>query len=429
VEEAKNNSVTIGTRKVIALNELPEVRPVTGQADIYKFGSDDFYPNDLVKVINNSSSAKNSLRKLQSYIVGNGFTNVALNTQGINGRTYKDLLTEMAYQTALFEAVALRVVYGKATKVDANGERLIVDGEIVFQPIVLSVEVLSIEKVRKRKDGKIVYNPNRQYDNSKKYDVIYPAFEAMSDAELLAFVDSQNKLKPEEKGMVLYSMMRQPQADIYPLPAWAANKEAVESQGHIFSLLKGELQNGFYPSLIVTVAGDPHESYLTENGAEGKEGDSFVKQVKDGIRANTGAADGGNVVVFAQSNPDMKINFEQLNSNAKTEELVALSDGINQMIATIFNIPLSLANVATAGQLGSNQQMRLEIDWFNDSLSVFRDFLTNLFATVLPMVDWSITPKNPFMAIDPALEKVLTANEIREMFGFEPLQIEPNESV
>jgi hypothetical protein len=126
----------------------------------------------------------------------------------------------------------------------------------------------------------------------------------------------------------------------------------------------------------------------------------------------------------------MKINFEQLNSNAKTEELVALSDGINQMIATIFNIPLSLANVATAGQLGSNQQMRLEIDWFNDSLSVFRDFLTSVFATVLPMVDWSITPKNPFMAIDPALEKVSTPNEIRAMFGVPPLEnTAPNESI
>jgi len=96
----------------------------------------------------------------------------------------------------------------------------------------------------------------------------------------------------------------------------------------------------------------------------------------------------------------------------------------------LFSASSFLFNAASiAGQLGSNQQMRLEIDWFNDSLSVFRDFLTNVFATVLLMVDWTITPKNPFMAIDPALEKVLTANEIREMFGFEPLQIAPNESV
>jgi hypothetical protein len=80
--------------------------------------------------------------------------------------------------------------------------------------------------------------------------------------------------------------------------------------------------------------------------------------------------------------------------------------------------------------------MRLEIDWFNDSLSLFRHFITGVFTDLFGVGDWQLSPKNPFMAIDPVLATVLTPDEIREMFGFEPLKvvvepltIAPNESV
>lgn len=404
--------------KLYALNELPQVQPVTGQSELYKYGSNDFYPNELVNIINNSSSAKNCLRKLQSYIVGNGFANLALNEQKIDGKRYIDLLAEIAYQVALFEAVAIRVVYGKQAEKDENGNSLIVDGEIIFRPIVIGLEVLSIEKLRKRKDGIIVYNPNRQYSDKPSDRVFYKPFESLTDAELLNFVDEQKGLQPHEKGMVLYAIMKQPQADIYPLPAWATNKEAVKAQGLIFQFLEGELENGFFPSMVVTVNGDPQQTTLTE-GQE--QGESFPEVFKKAIKENVGAKNAGRVAVLFQSNPDMKVSFEQINSNAKTEELVNLSDGINQMIATVFNIPLSLANVATAGSLGSNQQMRLEIDWFNDSLSVYRHFIAGVFAKLFGVGDWALNPKNPFMAIDPALVAVLTPDEIRAKFGEVPL--------
>jgi hypothetical protein len=343
------------------------------------------------------------------------------------------LLSEIAYQVALFEAVAIRLVYGKQAVKDENGNTKMIGKDIVFQPIIIGIEVLSIEKLRKRKDGIIVYNPNRQYNDNPKDRVNYEPFRRCTDAELLEFIDSQNGLEDYEKGMVLYAIMKQPQADIYPLPAWATNKEAVKAQGLIYQFLEGELENGFFPSMVVTVNGDPVQSALTE---EERKGDSFVEVFKRTIKENVGAKNAGRIAVFAQSNPDMKIDFTQINSNAKTEELVNLSDGINQMVATVFNIPLSLANVATVGQLGSNQQMRLEIDWFNDSLSLFRHFITGVFTDLFGVGDWELNPKNPFMAIDPVLATVLTPDEIREMFGFEPLKvavepltIAPNESV
>ncbi len=412
--------------KLYALNELPQVQPVTGQSELYKYGSNDFYPNELVNIINNSSSAKNCLRKLQSYIVGNGFANIGINTQSIDGKRYIDLLAEIAYQVALFEAVAIRVVYGKQSEKDENGNSLIVDGEIVFKPIIIGLEVLSIEKLRKRKDGIIIYNPNRQYSDKPSDRVLYKPFESLTDAELLNFVDEQKGLQPHEKGMVLYAIMKQPQADIYPLPAWATNKEAVEAQGLIFKVLGGELKNGFMPSLVITVNGDPHQNTITE-GQE--EGESFPEQFKKTIKENIGPDYAGRVAVFFQSNPEMKILFEQINSNANTEQLVNLSAAINEMVATIFNIPLSLANVATAGSLGSNQQMRLEIDWFNDSLSVYRQFIGSVFAQLFNIGNWELSPKNPFMAIDPALVAVLTPDEIRNLFGYEPLTPAPNESI
>jgi hypothetical protein len=420
-------------KKLFALNELPRVQPVIGDNEIYKYGANDFYPNDLVAIINNSSSAKNCLRKLQSYIVGNGFKNIPLNYQKIDGKRYIDLLSEIAYQVALFEAVAIRLVYGKQAIKDENGDSLIVDEQIVFQPIIIGIEVLSIEKLRKRKDGIVVYNPNRQYNDNPKDRVNYEPFRRCTDAELLEFIDEQSGLEDYQKGMVLYAIMKQPQADIYPLPAWATNKEAVKAQGLIYQFLEGELENGFFPSMVVTVNGDPVQSALTEDE---RKGDSFVEVFKRTIRENVGAKNAGRIAVFAQSNPDMKIDFTQINSNAKTEELVNLSDGINQMVATVFNVPLSLANVASVGSLGNNQQMRLEIDWFNDSLSLFRHFITGVFTDLFGIGDWQLSPKNPFMAIDPVLATVLTPNEIREIFGFEPLKvaveplkIAPNESV
>jgi len=73
--------------------------------------------------------------------------------------------------------------------------------------------------------------------------------------------------------------------------------------------------------------------------------------------------------------------------------------------------------------------MRLEIDWFNDSLSVYRQFIGSVFAQLFGIGNWELSPKNPFMAIDPALVAVLTPDEIRNLFGYEPLTPAPNESV
>jgi hypothetical protein len=396
-----------------ARNEMPVVPPINnngGANNWYKYGSEDRYPNWLIQDVNNSSTARNCIEKITTYLAGNGFS-------GFNGNEVigNKLLNEIAMQMAIFKGFALLICYKVGTIQDENGN--------YYKPQIAEIEVLPLELCRKYKDGRIMYNPNLYFDNNRKEQIIYDEWKPKTDYQRLQEIEAQ-KDEPY-KGTVLYTYMPAVGAYIYPIPAWAANREAVQAEGELSQMLSGQLKNGFMPSMVALVTGDLSNNSITE--AEEVQ-ENPAQQISRMIADNVGARNAGGTVVINMPDPDGKIDFKVINPNTNSAEIVNLQKMICENIARIFNISPILVGISNAGQLSSNQQIAVEIKRLNIDLQPLRDFICNTLNLVTGL-QLSIIESKPITDIDPVLEKVLTADEIREIYGYEPLTITPNANI
>jgi hypothetical protein len=388
-----------------ARNEMPVVPPIIssgGSTNWYRYGIEDRYPNWLVQDINNSSTARNCIEKITTYLVGNGFS-------GFNGNEIigNNLLSEIAMQMAVFRGFALLIKYKVGQMQDDNGN--------YYKPQIADIEVLPLELCRKFKDGRIMYNPNLYFDNNKKEQIIFDEWKPKTDYQRLQEIESQKD--KEYKGTILYRYMPAVGAYIYPIPAWAANREAVQAEGELSQMLSGQLKNGFMPSLVALVTGDISNNTITE-GEQVLE--NPAQQISRMIADNVGAKNAGGTVVINMPDPDGKIDFKVINPNTNSAEIVNLQKMICENIARIFNISPILVGISTSGQLSSTQQIAVEIKSLNINLQPLRDFICQILNEVTGL-QLSIIESKPITDIDPVLEKVLTADEIREIYGYEPL--------
>jgi hypothetical protein len=285
------------------------------------------------------------------------------------------------------------------------------------------MEVLPLELCRKYKDGRIMYNANLYFSNNRKEEIIYDEWKPKTDYQRLQEIEEQ-KDKPY-KGTVLYTFMPAAGAYIYPIPAWAANREAVQAEGELSQMLSGQLKNGFMPSLVALVTGDISNNVITENNqVQENPAQAISKMIAD----NVGAKNAGGTVVVNMPDPDGKIDFKVINPNTNSAEIVNLQKMICENIARIFNISPVLVGISNAGQLSPNQQIATEIKRLNIDLQPLRDFICRMLHVVTGL-QLSIAQSNPITDIDPVLEKVLTADEIRNIYGYEPLTPNPNANI
>jgi len=394
-----------------ARNEMPIVPPITGTGGAnnwFKYGEADRYPNWLIEDINNSSTARNCIEKIQTYLVGNGF-------DGFQQSELNDILSKIAMQMAIFRGFVLLIKYKVGSIKDVNGDYL--------RPQIAEMEVLPLELCRKYKDGRIMYNPNLYFSNNRKEEIIYNEWEPKTDYQRLQEIEEQ-KDKPY-KGTVLYTYMPAAGAYIYPIPAWAANREAVQAEGELSQMLSGQLKNGFMPSLVALVTGDISNNVISEgNQVQENPAQAISKMIAD----NVGAKNAGGTVVVNMPDPDGKIDFKVINPNTNSAEIVNLQKMICENIARIFNISPILVGISNAGQLSSNQQIAIEIKRLNLDLQPLRDFICRILHVVTGY-ELSIAQSNPITDIDPVLEKVLTQDEIRNIYGYEPLTPTPNANI
>jgi hypothetical protein len=268
-----------------------------------------------------------------------------------------------------------------------------------------------------------MYNPNLYFDNNRKEQIVYDEWKPKTDYQRLQEIEAQ-KDEPY-KGTVLYTYMPAVGAYIYPIPAWAANREAVQAEGELSQMLSGQLKNGFMPSLVALVTGDLSNNTITESETVQE---NPAQQISRMIGDNVGAKNAGGTVCINMPDPDGKIDFKVINPNTNSAEIVNLQKMICENIARIFNISPILVGISNAGQLSSNQQIAVEIKRLNIDLQPLRDFICNTLNKVTGL-QLSIIESKPITDIDPVLEKVLTADEIREIYGYEPLTIIPDANI
>ena len=254
----------------------------------------------------------------------------------------------------------------------------------------------------------------------------YPMFEAEESIEdYMERISMEGNMEAgNSRKSMLHVKQYAPEMYFWGLPDWIASKHWVELEYRIAKFNVSKFKNGLTPSGLLQLFGDLD--------------DETARQYLDDMRNRM--TDTGNdfkVIFQLLENPDLKANwtsFEQT-YNGYFMELATLC---KEFIAIGTGMPLSLVQ-ASAGQLGSNQQLRSEFELlYNTEIREIQDAI--LKGIVKPYLDtvaeqegieWLKEVELDFRNIVPLsfkgdleLKEYLTIDEGREVYGYPALEID-----
>jgi len=235
---------------------------------------------------------------------------------------------------------------------------------------------------------------------------IFPTFEKFGNVE-----KSIIHLKNYEPTLVYWG-----------IPDWVSAKIWAELEYRIPKYNQSKFENGFTPSAIISLFGSANQ----------EEAQQVVRAMKDCF---TGTGNNSKMFIQALRDPTYKSDVQVLNSSSEGE-FMTLQNLAQTNIIAAHRWSVSLTGLRTAGSLGTNQQIRSEFDIVYHTVirPMQRLFLTKFLNPVIQDAgkylgeNWSnialdiSKPMPVSFAGDIPVEKILTANEMRQELGFEPLQ-------
>jgi len=210
----------------------------------------------------------------------------------------------------------------------------------------------------------------------------------------------------------------------FGLPEWIAARIWAQIEYRTQRLNDSKFENGFMPSGILQVFG-------SMSNTEAKD---LVDAIEDKF---TGT--GNNHQLFTQvlRDPNYKLQWTPL-TKEQEGEFMQLCSMAAENIVTANRWSMALAGKATAGSLGTNQQMRSELEYVQNTVikpkqNMFCSRVINPFLAILAEsnkafrnVQFGISNTMPvsFMG-EISVENALQIDERREILGYSPLQNQP----
>jgi len=205
------------------------------------------------------------------------------------------------------------------------------------------------------------------------------------------------------------------------IPEWIAARFWAEVEYRIPKYNIGKFKNGFTPSAVVQFFGSVSKT----------EAESVIKKFKE-----TFTDTGNNDKIFAQVLKDERLKANvQLLEDKSEGNFIELGKTASQAIVTACRWTMSLAGFATAGKLGTNQQMRQELEYVHNVgikpvVNKITEGIVNVYlkeAGEWMGASWKdirVTISNNMpvsFAGDVSPEDNLLINEKRELLGYEAL--------
>ena len=209
----------------------------------------------------------------------------------------------------------------------------------------------------------------------------------------------------------------------FGLPDWISARIWAELEYRIQKFNQSEFENQFVPSAIVQFFGASTQEEAQEVI------DRFQETMTDS---------GNERKIFAQVLADKEFAASvQLLTDNKEGNYLQLQQLAREAIISSARWTQSLTGIATAGSLGTNQQLRAELEYLqNIVISPVQKIIENSFLNVLvkEISEWERLPQFQNVSLKIAkstpvsfvteidIKQVLTQDEQRELLGYQPIQ-------
>lgn len=371
---------------------VPEVR--NESKELFYYGRNNLLPNDLLKHIADSGTAKRCITKLTAYIQADGFENTkASEVQVNNTQTADELLAEVAGYVSYFKGFALHI------KRKADGS-------------IAEVECVPFETVRKTLDGHFWVNPSYgqprfREDKGKKY----PAFAGakITAAELAAQVKQFGHV-----GEIFYVYQRTADNRHYPVPDYYAGIEDVRSSTELSRLDLESVLNAFMPSAILTMVGHIDDVTKDDHGKTQRDYLDETLQQFTGMKSDSNGLTGRmRLAMFSAATRDEVPVLQTFDAQALVDASNNKRDIIDRAVCRLFGIHPVLLGFDDAQVLGNTQAIANASLELNTIVNPMQRMITDAFTKLFPKLDWTITQFTPITYVDASLLPYLTPDEIR----------------
>jgi hypothetical protein len=361
------------------------------------------YPGYLLYLFNRSSKHNAFINGKVLYICGAGvgfdstdlsiqdiaLANDFINKENTNFDTLKDIVKKCVLDKKLFGGYYLEVIWNKA----GNNFELL---------------HFSYNNLRKAKDAD-GYWYSKDWSKQKQSP-------EETDLEYIPLFDPE---KPTAR-QIFVSKEYRPDLDAYPLPDYVASAVYAEVDVELSNYRLNAIKSGFNAGTILNFSnGRPTEEEKEEIEARLKE--KF-----------TGTDRANSLLITFSGNKDSAPTIEHLTPQNVDSQLTELNDQVIQELIIGHHIPNPmLVGIKTAGELGNKDQI-------NDSYELYKNTyiipnqaeIEKDFNYLLKLKGFSnriylkeLDPIEEQLPIEEKI-KVMTKNEVREMYGLPPLEEE-----
>ena len=361
------------------------------------------YPGYLLYLFNRSSKHNAFINGKALYICGAGvgfdstdlsiediaLANDFINKENTNFDTLKDIVKKCVLDKKLFGGYYLEVIWNKA----GNNFELL---------------HFSYNNLRKAKDAD-GYWYSKDWSKQKQSP-------EETDLEYIPLFDPE---KPTGR-QIFVSKEYRPDLDAYPLPDYVASAVYAEVDVELSNYRLNAIKSGFNAGTILNFSnGRPTEEEKEEIEARLKE--KF-----------TGTDRANSLLITFSGNKDSAPTIEHLTPQNVDSQLTELNDQVIQELIIGHHIPNPmLVGIKTAGELGTKDQI-------NDSYELYKNTyiipnqaeIEKDFNYLLKLKGFSnriylkeLDPIEEQLPIEEKI-KVMTKNEVREMYGLPPLEEE-----
>lgn len=437
-------SVTLDTSNTMLVKEdifnepSRERLDFTGVKWVRFFTQKDDFLKSLIAIVNNSPTLRRIIEDKTNMVVGDGFipmkgkSNTLLTTSMKGEVITDDSLSEIEdviSQVNLHGQNLQEVLAQLAFDYDAFGNSFceIVKGKVGSEPFtyIYHVPVYNVG-IRKAEADQIIKSVGI-YDNWEEVPLTTDGvfYESEGFREVPIYPDFK-KFEDGTQRSVIHVKQYAAGYFYFGLPEWIGAKMWAEIEYRIQRFNTSKFENGFMPSGVMQFFGS-----ITPEQA---------KKLVEGIESKfTGM--GNNHKLFVQVLRDEKLKANWIPTSKESEgEFLNLQNLAASAIVVANRWSKSLAGFATAGQLGSNQQIRQEMEYLQSTVikprqnlmlsKIINPYLAEigLYNPVFKDVQFSISNTLPvsFMG-EIKVEDNLTQDEKREILGYSP--IETNESI
>jgi hypothetical protein len=313
----------------------PFINETFGRNDWVMFGADNLWPQELLRIYQNSSPLHTGLcKKKADMIAGLGFNPIAGLQSFLNNEYSKEDLNIIAYKCAMdlviFGGYYLQVIWAKGGKQIAQ------------------LEHVPYEKVRVQKPCALDYfGEKNETDEVINYYISKDWARTRRGENEPKLIPAFNKdLSVEYPSQLLGTMMYTPGMEYYSLPDYMSIINWLKLDYNIGVFHLKSVTNGFAPSMIIT---------MKDGAPTDEERQREYQQLKERYASAMNAGDF--LLVYADSDAT-KPEFTPVQLNDSDSRYQDLMIQMNQEILVGHGATSPVGGIETSGKLGSADEIK-----------------------------------------------------------------------